>query len=402
MDELYVFGYGYHHQFPKTLRADGQEAEHLHVRSLSTPTCALRAEDMVIAWASWCDLILVVSDTYHYTGTSLLPAQINTITTLPASLTRTPIFFGRPDTSGVLGFILPSRFTLTTLSTPEEIAQGAPPTQTTSFASSPWLILAIHFTASDAAMVQIAQRATQHVTVMELPSLQHVHDFITSPSAAYTTRTASTPAQVVTNTATLTALSPSGTVHTLATDRRFARAAGRDPDFTAETAQPVPFLEHSRIARVAAGGLYTAALAEDGELFLWGQAMAGTLGELRCLAKESDDEYDEYVRMVDLGEGTSVVDVAVGAGHVLVAATRRESGEVWAAGDNRHGALGLGVEREGQAFVDSFVTVEGLRGRRVKQMVCAGMSSYVVVGAGGKKGSEDLSFEAVWKSSTRG
>ncbi|OAG06966.1 uncharacterized protein CC84DRAFT_1163244 [Paraphaeosphaeria sporulosa] len=388
MDELYVFGYGYNQQFPKTLRQDAQKAEYLDVKSVSTPTCVLSAEEIVIVWASWCDLIIIISDTYRYTGTSLLPAQITAITTLPASLAQTPVFFGRPDTSGVLGFITPSRSTLTIFSTPHEIAQGAPPTQTTSFASSPRLILAIHFTASDAVIVHSAHRATNQITVVELPSLQHVHDFIANPNAEYITRTDFPLVQVTTNIATLTAVSQFGTTHTLATDRRFARAAGRDPDSSTETAQPVPFLEQTWITRVAAGGLYTAALAEDGELFLWGQAMAGTPGELRCLANKSDDD-DEYVRTVDLGEGASVVDLAVGAGHVLVAVERGESREVWAAGDNRNHALGLGMEMKGRDFVNEFVAIEGLKGEWVKQMVCAGMSSYVVVKADSMRGNDE-------------
>jgi hypothetical protein len=57
MDELYVFGYGYNQQFPKTLWTDTQEAEYLDVKTLSTPTCVLSAEHIEIVWASWCDLI---------------------------------------------------------------------------------------------------------------------------------------------------------------------------------------------------------------------------------------------------------------------------------------------------------------------------------------------------------
>jgi alpha-tubulin suppressor-like RCC1 family protein len=131
---------------------------------------------------------------------------------------------------------------------------------------------------------------------------------------------------------------------------------------------------------VAAGGLYTAALADDGELYVWGQAMAGTPGELHCLATRGDDE-DEYVKTVELGEGARVVDVGVGNAHVLVAVEAGESRAVWAAGDNQYGALGLGPEMEGREFVEEFTAVEALNGKRVKQMVCAGMSSFVVVEA---------------------
>lgn len=332
--------------------------------------------------------VVKANNTYHYTGTSLLPAQITTITSLPASPSQTPFFFGRHDTSGILGFIHPSQSTLTTFSTPSEIAQGALPVSTTSFATSPWTIHSITFTAADATLVHVAPRNGEQATIIELPSLQHLHDFLESPNADYIARTTFPPARVTTNIATLTALSQSGTLHTLATDRRFARAAGRDPDVSSETVQPVPFLEQSAITKVAAGGLYTAALADDGELFMWGQAIAGTPGELRCLVDRDDDD-DEYVRTVSVGEGVRVVDVAVGPVHVLVAGEGGGSKWVWAAGDNRHGALGLGVEMEGKEFVEEFVVVEGLKGKRVKQMVCAGMSSYVVVKADSKDKSEE-------------
>jgi hypothetical protein len=43
--------------------------------------------------------------------------------------------------------------------------------------------------------------------------------------------------------------------------------------------------------------------------------------------------------------------------------------------------LGLGPEMEGREFVEEFTAVEALNGKRVKQMVCAGMSSFVVVEA---------------------
>ncbi|KAF2447309.1 RCC1/BLIP-II [Karstenula rhodostoma CBS 690.94] len=336
--------------------------------------------------------VLKVNTTYHYTGSSLLPSQTATLTTLPTSPTSPPIFFGRPDTAGILGFISRTTHThtLTTFSPPAEIATGAPPTLTTCLASSPCTVHAIAFPAADVALVHLAPQANAPAALVQLPlpSLQHLHDFLRHPDAEYMARTTFPPTHVTANTATLTAISPRGTVHTVATDRRFARAAGREPDFGTETAQPVPFLEHTTITKVAAGGLYTAALADDGELFVWGQAVAGTPGELRCLADRGDDD-DEFVATVEVGEGARVTEVAVGAAHVLVAAERGGSRGVWAAGDNRYGALGLGVDMEASEFVDEFVAVEGLRGKRVKQMVCGGMSSYVVVeteSRGGTKG----------------
>lgn len=56
-----MFGYGYNQQFPKTLQTDSQGPEHIDVKTLSTPTCALRLGSIEIVWASWCDLICMLS-----------------------------------------------------------------------------------------------------------------------------------------------------------------------------------------------------------------------------------------------------------------------------------------------------------------------------------------------------
>ncbi|KAL1606783.1 hypothetical protein SLS60_004190 [Paraconiothyrium brasiliense] len=339
--------------------------------------------------------MIKVDSAYYYYGTSLLPAQISTITSLITSLAQDPIFFGRRDTSGVLGFISPVSSSITIFNTPEEVTEGADPTSTTSFVSTPWTIRDIHFTASDAIYAHLEPQGTdtKTSTIFKLPSLQHLQDFLGAPSQGKdnlpdeTTCTTFTTTHSTTNTATLTTLSPKGQVRTLATDHRFTRAAGRDSDHSISTAQPVPFLEETAIMKVAAGGLYTAALAGDGELYLWGQAAAGSPGELRCLAKEDEDD-DKYVRTVDVGEGVKVVDVAVGAAYVLVAVESEEKREVWSAGDNQYGALGLGAAIGGREFVEMFVPVKALEGKRIKQMICAGMSSFVVVEAEETDGHE--------------
>ncbi|KAJ4356181.1 uncharacterized protein N0V89_004211 [Didymosphaeria variabile] len=329
-----------------------------------------------------------VDSAYYYYGTSLLAAQITTVTSLSTSFAQCPVFFGRRDTSGVLGFIVPSNSSLSIFSTPEEIAQGADPILTTSFASTPWTISDIHFTASDAVFAHLQPQGidTETSTNIKFSSLQHLQNFLEVTSQHQDDlsdgikRTIFTSTRSTTNTATLTTLSPKGQVKTLATDRRFARAAGRDPDHSTSIPQPVPFLGETAITKIAAGGLYTAALADDGELYLWGQAAAGSPGELHCLAKEGEDD-DEYVRTVDAGKDVRVVDVAVGAAYVLVAVESEGKREVWGAGDNQYGALGLGAAMDGREFVEVFVPVKALEGKRVKQMVCAGMSSFVVVDA---------------------
>lgn len=407
MHELYVFGYAGAGQFRFI-----SEVESV----ISAPTCVVREELVEVVWAGWCDLVCmcvrpsspchrirlelfhdigserILTTTVHrkftttqtrpthsYTGPSLLPSQTAHLTTSPPATT----FFGRPSTTGVLGLINATTTTLTTFSSPEELAHGAPDVQRTGFVTSPWTILGVHFTARDAVFMHVVRRSTGRSSVIEVPNLAHVRRFLAGEPGGCVARCNEDEdvVQVTSNTASLTVLTREGTVYTLSTDPRFTRVAGRDVDAHTHTVLPVPFLAHTRVAKVAAGGLYTVAVASDGELFLWGQAQAGTPGELRCLAHMTEDD-DEYVRTVDFGDGARVLDVAVGAGHVLVAVEREGAREVWAAGDNRYGALGLGVEMKRREFVDEFVEVRALRGRRVMQMVCAGMSSCVVVGDG--------------------
>ena len=58
MEELFVFGYGLNKQFPSSVRVGThQQSECLRVKNISTPTPTLRANQIKILWASWCDLI---------------------------------------------------------------------------------------------------------------------------------------------------------------------------------------------------------------------------------------------------------------------------------------------------------------------------------------------------------
>ncbi|KAF1977751.1 hypothetical protein BU23DRAFT_451641, partial [Bimuria novae-zelandiae CBS 107.79] len=181
-------------------------------------------------------------------------------------------------------------------------------------------------------------------------------------------------------------------VHTYATDRRFPSALGRDSFCLAEEgdiAQPIPFLEETIVKKIAAGALYTAAVSEDGELHLWGQATTDMPGELRAV-RDREEGGDEYVRTPEMridGHIARVIDVAVGFGCVLVAAEcEGQNGsverEVFAAGNNRRGCLGLGPDMDKADFVDEFLPLSLLNGRKIKQILCAGMSSYVVAEAG--------------------
>jgi hypothetical protein len=92
-------------------------------------------------------------------------------------------------------------------------------------------------------------------------------------------------------------------------------------------------------------------------------------------------EQDELVKCLDVrvaGKEAIVSDVAVGFGHVLVAAEVPGGGEraVLAAGSGTDGQLGLGMNVQ---FQGEFQEILTLRGKRVVQLVAAGWSSALVV-----------------------
>jgi alpha-tubulin suppressor-like RCC1 family protein len=110
----------------------------------------------------------------------------------------------------------------------------------------------------------------------------------------------------------------------------------------AETEAKSPGLVESlagiQIKKVASDGWITAALSEDGAVYIFGTGTPGTQHSLSCLEELNPME----AALVEIGEDEEpldFLDVAVGDGHVLLLA---QDGRVFAAGDNRNGQLGLG------------------------------------------------------------
>jgi hypothetical protein len=201
------------------------------------------------------------------------------------------------------------------------------------------------------------------------------------------------PPRCVGNATTMTAVDDEGHVWTSTRDPRYSRCLGRSYDGNVEMAL-LPYLEECYVTKVASGGYMTAAVSSDGELFLWGQACPGSKHELDVLKGDAETgpsatgiscsgDQDEFVKCLDVridGHEATVYDVAIGHGHVLVAAEVVEAGRetqrvVFAAGDNSRNQLGLGADVD---FKERFEEITCLRGKRIAQLAAAGWSTYVV------------------------
>lgn len=143
--------------------------------------------------------------------------------------------------------------------------------------------------------------------------------------------------QLVANVTGFVCLTRDGNVYTWGDARH--SSLGRS---VAETEAKSPGLVESlagiQIKKIASDGWMTAALSEDGAVYLFGTGTPGTQHSLSCLA-ELDSMEAALVDIEENGEPLDFLDVAVGDGHVLLLV---QDGRVFAAGDNRNGQLGLG------------------------------------------------------------
>lgn len=134
----------------------------------------------------------------------------------------------------------------------------------------------------------------------------------------------------------------------------------------------------------------TGAVSRDGDVYVWGRQPPGMDGggRIRCLpgaggtihkSEGEDVDGDEgEVALVDIDGGVDVVDVGVGAGHVL-ALTR--AGRVFGVGENKNGQLGVG-EGQGRGFCETWIEVPIGTEKDRKSVVwvdCGYWSSFVLL-----------------------
>lgn len=146
-----------------------------------------------------------------------------------------------------------------------------------------------------------------------------------------------------------------------------------------------------------------AAISSDDELFIWGQANPGCQVGLVVLIAESDEGeegagmceakgtrvsvssgyQDETIKSLEVfidGEEARPYDVAIGNGHVLVAAEVQR-----ADGTKRRAVLSAGANDRGQtgsssrsAFVEDFEEIVTFRGMKIEEIVASGWTTFVV------------------------
>ncbi|KAF2689527.1 hypothetical protein K458DRAFT_427670 [Lentithecium fluviatile CBS 122367] len=362
-----------------------------------TPKLVVEAPWMRILWASWCDLVYAYVKhgdfKLEYLGTSLRPQQATHVR--KTGLEPMMRFFGHQMSHGLMGIISPRAQLITFFHPEKAIWDGKKPIERHSYKSEAWDILNTQFMGGDGVLIS---NSLAGGFAVDMPSVDRFEDSDLNGHVPlplhHRERLGFAPSEWCTNATTFTALDENGKVYTYATDRRYPKCLGRPFETQIGThlgdrAAPIPYFSETRIERIASGGYYTAAITDDGELYIWGQAcptpnFPNEPPELDVLQRSANEDEDEFVHCVNLevhGREAIAKDVAIGHGHVLVVVEVKGDvpNEIFCtvlgAGQNDRGQLG----REDRYFSKDFVEIEKFRGEDIKQVICVGYSSFVVV-----------------------
>ncbi len=372
----------------------------------------LRANKVKVLWLSWCDAVVAhqcdaASWTVEYRGTGLTSAQREFIANSHAvrdSISRGLCFFGSGMHEGLLGCVIfrNDRLSIANqviiFATDLEIESGIPQVQLYTI-SNTHEVLGIKIASGGSILVNIRDLVTGESQILQLEDLQELQQRLKANSLVHTAQSplgSFQPTQWCTNAITSTALDQSGKVYTSTCDSRYSKCLGRPYDGN-PTFELVPYLSETVVSTVASGGYLTAALSSDGELFLWGQNCPGTSGDLSVLNKSmagrdthqiesprtgiwAEGEQDDFVKCMTVyidGEEACVYDVAVGHGHILVAAEvlSIKKRTVFSAGDNSEHQAGLQTEK---ASVAEFTELREFKDAHIQQVAAAGWSTLVL------------------------
>ncbi|CAG5155427.1 uncharacterized protein ALTATR162_LOCUS3657 [Alternaria atra] len=406
-----------------------------HDTDRPVPVPILQAPSIRVLWAAWCDAVIAYSNNgdedgggrgggeepwpwvLKYVGTGLTAAQKKWLTE-DGHLKRVSglgevVFFGSAMHDGLRGYIVKSgdrdaecadqRVVL--FGTDMEVEDGVPDVQAYSLSENDTtsIITDVKIDSEGVVLLYMKSRSTVEESVVHFADFRQFQRYFSSglapsspaPEVTPLPYESHSPPQCVINATTTTAVDDGMHVWTSTRDPRYPRCLGRPYNASSETdIAPLSYLEESYVTKIASGGYMSAAVSSDGEFFLWGQACPGSEGELDVLNGSIgadglatgigvDEEQDEFLKCLDVrieGKGARVCDVAIGHGHVLVAAEVCGIGEetkrvLFAAGDN--GRTQLGPET-GTHFKERFEEVKSMRGKRIIQLVAAGWSSYIV------------------------
>jgi hypothetical protein len=404
--KLYAFGYVEPFQLHSVDSKSANEC--------ATPRCILEAEAIQVLWSSWCDVVLAYHSsigiwTMEYRGTSLTGMQkkhvsdLQTFKTTVGGIGGTVEFFGTEMHDGLRGYVMQNSdgqsTEVTIFATELEEEAGIPAIKSYAVPGC-WKNMCVRMGGGEI-MVSTISNVTPEEVTLRLEDLDELRKQLESESllSSVTPSIAKfKPTQWCTNCTSATALSPSGQVYTTTRDPRYSSCLGRLFTNTANF-EPVPYLSETSIAKIASGGYLSAAVSWDGEPFLWGQAPPGSEGSFSVLTQESasdahskemattritaNEEQDDMIKCLSVvieGEEASVYDVAIGHGHIMIAAEVRIVGSIkrralFAAGVNNNGQTGLAP---GVGFVAHFTETLALRDMKIEQLVATGWTTFVV------------------------
>lgn len=128
-------------------------------------------------------------------------------------------------------------------------------------------------------------------------------------------------------------------------------------------------LRGRKVRQVTCGSYHTAAVTASGDLYTWGGGMYGKLGH-------GNETGHATPYLVESLKGLHVRQVACGSRHTVVLL---ENQDVYTWGDKENGVSGHG-ETEGQQYLPC--TVDELRGKRIKQISACGFHTAALTESG--------------------
>ncbi|KAH0034587.1 RCC1/BLIP-II protein, partial [Aureobasidium melanogenum] len=176
-------------------------------------------------------------------------------------------------------------------------------------------------------------------------------------------------AQLVANVTGFVCLTQEGNVYTWG-DARHSSLGRSVTETEAKSPGLVESLAGIQIKKIASDGWMTAALSEDGAVYLFGTGTPGTQHLLSCL-DGLDPTGAALVEIEQNKEPLDFLDIAVGDGHVVLLT---QDGHVYAAGDNRNGQLGLG--QKASSYIKDWREVIIPGGRRCGAVYAGPKSSF--------------------------